>query len=133
LQKHVARHHSLAAAAAVETKVRAPRKGKVRKLGLVERLTGYGYDDSGRDIKCLVEGCRWRYARMYDLRVHLGSANGHAMAEEQVDELMREVDKGCESESESGSEWDEEEGWNERGSGSEDEDWGGSSSGEGEE
>jgi hypothetical protein len=73
----------------VEAKVRAPGKEKVRKLGLVEKLTGYGYDGSGRDIKCPVDRYRWRYARMYDLRVRLGSVNGHAMAREQVDELVR--------------------------------------------
>lgn len=102
----------------------------MRKLGLVERLTGFGYDDSGRDIKCVVDGCRWRYARMYDLRVHLGSMNGHAMVQEQVEEVMREVGGESETEDE-GSEWDEEEGWSELGSESEgEEDWGGSSEAE---
>jgi hypothetical protein len=102
----------------------------IRKLGLIEELSGYGYENSGRHITCIVDGCRWRYARLYDLRNHLGSANGHGFSPEQVDELMAEPEKdGPHEDDESGSECenekieDDEEGWSEIESGSEGE-WG---------
>lgn len=108
----------------------------IRRLGLIEKLSGYGYESSGRHIACVVDGCRWRYARLYDLRNHLGSANGHGFRPEQVDELMIELEKNGPDEDgemddndESGSEWenkeieDDEEGWSEIESGSESEEW----------
>lgn len=108
----------------------------IRRLGLIEKLSGYGYENSGRNIACVVDGCRWRYARFYDLRNHLGSANGHGFRPEQVDELMLELeqngsgeDDAMDDDDESGSEWenkkdeDNEEGWSEIESGSESEEW----------
>ncbi|PWW77302.1 hypothetical protein C7212DRAFT_278561 [Tuber magnatum] len=132
LQKHIARaHNTNPEIKSGEEKPRRPR-ALIRRLGLIEELSGYGYENSGRHIACLVDGCRWRYARLYDLRNHLGSANGHGFRPEQVDELMIGLEKDGldEDDDESGSEWenekieDDEEGWSEIESGSEGEEWG---------
>ena len=136
LQKHIARAHNPNPEVTYgERKPRRPR-ALIRRLGLIEKLSGYGYENSGRNIACVVDGCRWRYARFYDLRNHLGSANGHGFRPEQVDELMLELeqngsgeDDAMDDDDESGSEWenkkdeDNEEGWSEIESGSESEEW----------
>ncbi|KAG0644416.1 hypothetical protein HOY80DRAFT_898548 [Tuber brumale] len=130
LQKHIARTHN----PNPEIKPGGGEPGRpralIRRLGLIEELSGYGYENSGRHITCVVDGCRWRYARLYDLRNHLGSANGHGFSPEQVDELMVGPEKDEPHEDDgSGSEWegekieDDEEGWSEIESGSEGE-WG---------
>ncbi|RPB03979.1 hypothetical protein L873DRAFT_1730438 [Choiromyces venosus 120613-1] len=142
LQKHIARAHN--PNPVVNVGEREPRRSRtlIRRLGLIEELSGYGYENSGRHIACVVDGCRWRYARLYDLKNHLGGANGHGLSPEQVDELMNELendglddDEMCDDEmcddDENASEWDnenienEEDGWSDIESGSEsDEDWG---------
>jgi general transcription factor IIIA len=51
-----------------------PRVRKVVKdVGLINELAGTGYEDTGRDIDCIVEGCEWRFTREYDLKRHLAS------------------------------------------------------------
>lgn len=50
----------------------------VTHLSAINRLTGMGYEDSGRHIFCAVMGCRLRYYRAFDLAVHLTAAHGHS-------------------------------------------------------
>jgi general transcription factor IIIA len=70
-------------------KTKKPRKKRTKALGLAEMLTGYGYDESGRDIPCVVEGCAYRFSRLVDLRRHLGAVYAHRFGEAQVEELMK--------------------------------------------
>ena len=64
------------------------RKKRTKMMNLAQKLTGHGYEDSGRDIECVVQGCAYRFYRMYDLRKHLGAMSAHAFDEAQVEELM---------------------------------------------
>jgi general transcription factor IIIA len=73
----------------VEPKTKKPRKKRTKAMGLAQMLTGYGYDESGRDIPCVVEGCAYRFSRLIDLRRHLGAAYAHKFDETQVEELMK--------------------------------------------
>ncbi|KAL7269982.1 hypothetical protein RUND412_007326 [Rhizina undulata] len=96
-------------------KERKPRRRVVRDLTLVERLTGVGYENTGRNIVCPVQDCPWRYARMQDLKAHL-KGRIHAYSIEQVEELVRGVEidmracAGGEAEEEDWSEESESEG-----------------------
>lgn len=49
-----------------------------------------GYEDSGRNIKCVVEECPYRFFRVYDLSVHLRGVN-HGFTDGQVDELIVDI------------------------------------------
>ena len=57
------------------------RKGRVKEINLVDEIVGIGYEESGRDIVCSEEGCRWRFTRDYDLKRHLVSMHGHKSKE----------------------------------------------------
>lgn len=49
---------------------------------VLTRLTGSGYAErSGRDIQCSQAGCNYRFARKYDLGVHLRTKHGFADVE----------------------------------------------------
>jgi len=69
-------------------KTKAPRRKRTKVMGLVQMLTGVGYEESGRDIECIVEGCEYRFYRMYDLKKHLGAVSAHAFDNAQVEELI---------------------------------------------
>lgn len=56
-----------------------------------------GYEDSGRNIKCVVEECPYRFCRVYDLSLHLRSVK-HGFTDGQVDELMIDVGRRAEEE-----------------------------------
>ncbi|KAA8898477.1 hypothetical protein TRICI_006539, partial [Trichomonascus ciferrii] len=69
-----------AAAAAEDDDDDGVRRGRaVRRLTreptMIERITGTGYADTGREIECMVQGCPYRFARQYDLRRHIASAH----------------------------------------------------------
>jgi general transcription factor IIIA len=49
------------------------RKKVTKEVGVMDEIAGTGYDLSGRDIPCSVDGCEWRFTREYDLQRHLGS------------------------------------------------------------
>ena len=117
LVKHVAAKHSERPAPSKAAKRRAARKKHTRQLGVAELLTGVGYEASGRDLRCAVLDCSYRFMRMYDLKVHLSAASGHGFDEAQVEELIlgleadkTALDSGSESDTEdeycvSDSEW----------------------------
>lgn len=86
LTRHIENHHSGRA-----PKPRKPRKKLTKLPGLIAQLTGVGYEDSGRDIKCVVEECPYRFCRVYDLSLHLRSMK-HGFTDSQVDELMADVE-----------------------------------------
>ncbi|KAA8895652.1 hypothetical protein FN846DRAFT_968651 [Sphaerosporella brunnea] len=90
LTRHITAKHTEKKA---EAKVKKPRKKRTRAMGLAEMLTGYGYEESGRDIICAVQGCPYRFSRLIDLRRHLGAQSGHALGEVQVEELMKLQEK----------------------------------------
>ena len=58
------------------------RKSKVKVIDLVDEIVGTGYEESGRDIICSVEGCQWRFTREHDLKRHLASMHGDKSEEE---------------------------------------------------
>lgn len=53
-----------------------------------------GYEESGRNIKCLVANCDYRFVRIYDLKVHLRSLKHHGFDEGQVEELIIDAEWG---------------------------------------
>jgi len=71
--KKVLQRHEL-----VHTRPASPkgRKKKVKVIDLVDEIVGVGYEESGRDIICSVEGCQWRFTRDHDLKRHLVSLHG---------------------------------------------------------
>ncbi|OCL04932.1 hypothetical protein AOQ84DRAFT_323679 [Glonium stellatum] len=66
---------------------RIVRKSRVSTLG---KLTGVGYEESGRNIACLMPECMYRFIRDYDLEVHLKAA--HWLPEEDIKEMIAERD-----------------------------------------
>jgi general transcription factor IIIA len=70
LNAHTAREHGDHSSLKQEKK---KRKGLTRTPGLLSRLFGTAYVDSGRHIRCLHDGCPYRFAREYDLDRHLAS------------------------------------------------------------
>lgn len=57
-------------------------------MGLLEKLTGVGYEETGRNWECPVEGCRWRCFRKWDLAKHLSAIKAHNLEEDEVARLM---------------------------------------------
>ncbi|KAG4302503.1 hypothetical protein PCK1_001230, partial [Pneumocystis canis] len=53
---------------------------KTPKLGIVNLLTGSNYSESGRNIPCLVQGCKWQFSREYDLKRHIKSYNANLIS-----------------------------------------------------
>jgi general transcription factor IIIA len=51
------------------------RKKLVKDVGLIDEIAGTGYEGSGREIECVVEGCEWRFVREFDLKRHLTSVH----------------------------------------------------------
>ena len=66
-----------------------PRVRKVvKEAGIINELAGTGYEDTGRDIDCTVEGCEWRFTRDYDLKRHLASF--HQQSEADLDTMVED-------------------------------------------
>lgn len=57
-------------------------------MGLLGMLTGVGYEETGRNWECPVEGCRWRCFRKWDLAKHLSAIKAHNLGEDEVARLM---------------------------------------------
>jgi general transcription factor IIIA len=53
-----------------------------------------GYEESGRNIECVVDNCDYRFVRIYDLKVHLRSLKHHGFDEGQVEELIIDAEGG---------------------------------------
>ncbi|KAI5847547.1 hypothetical protein BZA05DRAFT_405174 [Tricharina praecox] len=86
LARHITSRHS---ENTTQKSTRKSRKKKTRALNIAQLLTGWGYEASGRDIECVVEGCEYRFCRMYDLKKHLCATSGHGFDETQVATLMK--------------------------------------------
>ncbi|EMR08490.1 hypothetical protein PNEG_03316 [Pneumocystis murina B123] len=56
-----------------ENYIKKIRSKVAAKVGPVSLLTGFDYSESGRDISCLVQGCKWQFLREYDLKRHIKS------------------------------------------------------------
>ncbi|OCK74734.1 hypothetical protein K432DRAFT_409613 [Lepidopterella palustris CBS 459.81] len=69
----------------------APKPTKKRGANptTLSNLTGVGYEESGRNIPCLVEGCAYRFTRDYDLEIHLKAT--HWLPDEEVEVMMAEM------------------------------------------
>lgn len=106
LDNHIARHND-----PNKKKPKNKRKRRTRELGVVEKLTGVGYEESGRNIKCLVPGCEWRFYRPLDLRVHLGAQKAHGLSEGEIEELMKTCAKDPDETVTDASESESESGW----------------------
>ncbi|CCJ29539.1 unnamed protein product [Pneumocystis jirovecii] len=52
------------------------KQKKENKPSTINLLTGSNYLESGRDISCLVQGCKWQFSREYDLKRHMKSFHG---------------------------------------------------------
>jgi general transcription factor IIIA len=89
LSRHFIARHTPGNGEKKKSKPKKSRKKRTKALGLAEMLTGYGYDESGRDILCAVEGCPYRFCRLVDLRRHLAASYAHGFDESQVQELMK--------------------------------------------
>jgi general transcription factor IIIA len=64
------------------------RKKNGTKLSLIDEIAGTGYEKIGRDIRCTVADCEWRFIREYDLKRHLASAHlqgNHDIAENDIE------------------------------------------------
>ena len=61
-----------------------PKKNKVKRATEVGRLTGTAYEEVGHEIPCLRAECEFRFAREYDLDMHLQSKHGLADFEIQI-------------------------------------------------
>jgi general transcription factor IIIA len=53
---------------------------KTKEVGVIDEIAGTGYEETGRDIPCSVDGCEWRFTREYDLNRHVRSM--HEKSEE---------------------------------------------------
>ena len=51
-------------------------QARKHQVSVLTRLTGAGYEESGRSIPCLVIGCNHCFLREYDLEIHLRSRHG---------------------------------------------------------
>ena len=99
------------------------KQKRTKALSIAQLLTGVGYADSGRNIGCIVDGCQYRFCRVYDLKKHLGARSAHGFEPALVRELLvgsavvseidgeEEGESQSESESESESESDSESDW----------------------
>lgn len=47
------------------------RESLTRQPTMIERISGSGYENTGREIPCIVETCNYRFAREYDLQRHV--------------------------------------------------------------
>lgn len=77
LIEHVHREHLSGTDVSNETPDKVSKSKPTKSSSVLEKLTGVGYDQSGRQILCLVPGCAYRFAREYDLERHLVS-NAHS-------------------------------------------------------
>ena len=61
------------------------KSAHAKQVSTLTRLTGSGYEaESGRDIACVIRGCKHRFLRAYDLEVHLQIRHGLAHPESQA-------------------------------------------------
>ncbi|KAI5795674.1 hypothetical protein EDC01DRAFT_653141 [Geopyxis carbonaria] len=89
LENHLRRVHS--PGAKPSKKAAQKRKRRTKEMNLLQKLTGVGYEESGRNIKCVVENCKWRFYRVHDLKVHLGAEKAHALPVEEVDKIVERL------------------------------------------
>ena len=94
LEEHIRTQHlGLEGTQKTKRKVKsttAPRTARKSRASTLGRLTGVGYEESGRDIACLMPGCAHRFMRDYDLEVHLKTA--HWLPEEEIKGMIAERD-----------------------------------------
>ena len=64
------------------------KQKRTKALSIAQLLTGVGYADSGRNIGCIVDGCQFRFCRVYDLKKHLGARSAHGFEPALVRELL---------------------------------------------
>ncbi|CAG8526974.1 7672_t:CDS:2 [Ambispora gerdemannii] len=67
LQKHKKARHEQ------PEKKRRKINDSIKEASVIELFTGGNYDNSGRKIRCMVEGCLFMFKRNYDLQRHLRS------------------------------------------------------------
>lgn len=92
LEKHVRKEHLGQPVPKPKLKPRkSPPKRKTADSSLLSKLTGEGYvEESGRHISCFMPDCNYRFARLYDLEVHLSAV--HSMDEDNLAEATREAE-----------------------------------------
>ncbi|KAK9469744.1 hypothetical protein V1512DRAFT_288908 [Lipomyces arxii] len=75
--EHVAKMHNgedVATEAKKEIK-KFDRAPLIVQSGLIDRLAGTGYENTGRHLNCTFAGCEFKFAREYDLTRHLSSVH----------------------------------------------------------
>jgi general transcription factor IIIA len=88
--KKVLQRHEL-----THTQPAPPRERKriVNETGIIDEIAGTGYEESGRDIVCIVSGCEWRFVKEYDLKRHMASMHkGHDCENKDGENEMRDHD-----------------------------------------
>lgn len=70
------------------------RKRVTKEVGVIDEIAGTGYEATGRDIACIVDGCEWRFTREYDLQRHLGSMHKDIPSEDVDSEEMDDEIEG---------------------------------------
>jgi general transcription factor IIIA len=61
------------------------RKRVTKDVGVIDEIAGTGYQDTGRDIPCTVDGCEWRFTRDYDLKRHIRSMHKETNGDTNMD------------------------------------------------
>ncbi|KAK9458817.1 uncharacterized protein V1516DRAFT_630045 [Lipomyces oligophaga] len=74
LREHTVKAHASEAEAAEKIiKKRRTRRRLLEQGSILDRLAGTGYEEAGRVFGCSVQGCGFRFARLYDLDRHIAS------------------------------------------------------------
>lgn len=85
LDNHIARFHGENDTVPGD---RPKRRATVASATTLEKLTGVGYAESGRDIPCIDPQCTHRFRREYDLDRHLAS-DAHPEIEISLEDLLK--------------------------------------------
>ena len=64
----------------------------MKEVGLIDELAGTGYQETGRDIQCPVDGCEWLFTRNYDLKRHIASMHRESPEDEEDDDETEDED-----------------------------------------
>ena len=70
------------------------RKKLVKDVDLIDEIAGTGYEGSGREIECFIEGCEWRFAREFDLKRHLMSVHQQDSPQIENEDMEDDMEAG---------------------------------------
>jgi general transcription factor IIIA len=76
------------------------RKKLVKDVDVIDEIAGTGYEDSGREIECSVEGCEFRFVRDFDLKRHLMSTHQQASLDMENEDMDEDIEDDMEDDME---------------------------------